>query len=133
MHMDKHILSKKMYSDPNDEHYALLYGPDSIVAKVQGQNKVGGSLNHYYDIIIVSGENMDEDSQSLIDYYETLVRLSDVTTDPDACVKSLVSLKGHVDDYYRLSDSYKIEDIADEFNVGKINNALNEYWTEKGF
>ena len=101
----------------------LLYGPDTIVVRLQGENRVDGTLNHYYLICLKAAENKDENIQELIKSYNFL---------------------GHIDwrmrysategEYIELSDSYSPEkDASGRFNIGQINKALKEYWEEMGF
>ena len=101
--------------------YSTLYGPDTVVVRLQGENRVGGTLNHYYIVCIRAGERPD--SQRSIDSWA-------------GDIETLLSLgyKGEVGDYAELSDNYSFkEDAADIFNIGRINKALKEYWEDMGF
>lgn len=100
-----------------------LYGPDTVVVRLQGENRVGGTLNHYYLVCTAAGENMTELGQSHIEYERLF-----------GSKEKLLRYKGEVGDYAELSDTYRFEKSAtDIFNIGRINKALKEYWEEMGF
>lgn len=102
---------------------SILYGPDTVVVRLQGENRMGGTINHYYLVCITAAENMTDAGQSMI---ELRTLLGDM--------EQLLDYKGDVGDYAELADSYKLEASAAElFNIGNINKALAEYWEEIGF
>lgn len=94
----------------------MLYGPDSVVVRLQGENRVGGTLNNYYRVCITAAENMSEFAQSSIKG------------------NTLFRYKGEVGDYVELENYEGIEeDASDMFDIGRINKALKEYWEDMGF
>lgn len=102
---------------------SLIFGPDTVVVRLQGENRVGGTLNHYYRVCVTAAENMTEVAQQSIKTYSLLGDRNRV-----------LDYKGEVGDYAELSDYYSFEESAtDIFNIARINKALNEYWEEMGF
>ena len=102
---------------------SLLFGPDTVVVRLQGENRVGGTLNHYYRVCVTAAENMAETAHQSIKTYSLLGDRN-----------SVLDYKGEVGDYAELSDYYSFEESAtDIFNIAHINKALNEYWEEMGF
>ncbi len=105
------------------EEYPGLYGPDTVVVRLQADNRAGGTLNHYYRVCIVAAENMDENAQTLVKSYSIL-----------GDWERVLDFKGEVGDYVELKDNYSFEKSAtDMFNIGNINKALAEYWEDMGF
>ena len=107
---------------------SVLYGPDTIVVRLQGENRVGGTLNHYYLVCIKDGES--QTSQDLVKSLKQLEALR------GGYMESILQYSGTVGDYTELSDSYKLEeDLSNSasWNIGKINKALAEYWENLGF
>lgn len=91
-------------------------GSDTVVVRLQGENRVGGTLNHYYRVCIKEGAN-------LMERYSTL-----------PLDEFMLKYGGKFGEYVELEDSYKIKnDASGEFDIGKINRALKEYWEEMGF
>lgn len=106
-------------------------GPDTVVVRLQGENRVGGTLNHYYLVCTAAGEDPDQDSIELTERileYEKAVGMEYLES-----AKMLLSMKGEVGDYVELSDDYSFEKLTNVFDIGRVNNALAEYWEEKGF
>lgn len=102
---------------------SLIFGPDTVVVRLQGENRVGGTLNHYYRVCVTAAENMTEVAQQSIKTYSLLGDRNRV-----------LDYKGEVGDYAELSDYYSFEEsTTDIFNIARINKALNEYWEEMGF
>lgn len=122
--------------DPSRDYYAS--GSDEkttaneyAVVRLQGENKVGGTLNHYYAICISERKLLTETSYS-----------KDYQTE-DYCNYSLK--KG---EYINLGDDYKTietpigrdeeinwysDDGSKYFDIGKINKAFAAYWKDMGF
>lgn len=105
------------------EEDSYIYGPDTVVVRLQGENRMGGTLNHYYLVCITAAENMTKTAQSTLEAWTLLGKM-----------EQILKHKGEVGDYAELSDGYQLEASADEtFNIGRINKALAEYWEEMGF
>lgn len=101
----------------------MLYGPDSVVVRLQGENRVGGTLNNYYRVCITAAENMSESAQSSIKNNTYL-----------GFMDAVLRHKGEVGDYVELENYEGIEeDASDMFDIGRINKALKEYWEDMGF
>lgn len=98
-------------------------GPDTVVVCLQGENKVGGTVNDYVKICIKAGENKSEWGQIVID----------LQSGSGGDKEILMNYKAKEGEFVIL-DSYKPKtDSSDLFNVGRINKALKEYWEEMGF
>jgi len=98
-----------------------LYGPETVVVRLQGDNRAGGTLNHYYKVCITAAENTSADGKASIKD-RAILGWDDL----------LLDLKGEVGDYAELEDSTKVYS-SNRFDVGKINKALKEYWDDMGF
>lgn len=111
------ILSIGDYNDSGaqyetDPDFKSLWSSTTIVVKIQGENKVGGTVNNCYLIAL----NEVHNNERFIFDQEDKVMFS--------CVPG---------DYAILSKSYEIEEPCPDYNVGNINRAFTEYWTELGF
>ena len=108
----------------NTNSHDILFGPDTVVVRLQGENKVGGTLNHYYLICIKSGENQSYYAQAMIKAF------SGYYGNKEARMR----YKADAGEYVEIGDSYEAEkDASDQFNIGRINKAIKEYWEEMGF
>ncbi len=112
---------------------SIFYGPDTVIVRLQGENRVGGTLNHYYRIVIVGAENTSEEGQESIAVYERAYSLGVGFRD------SLMDYKGEIGDFIEYDDEY-VERYSQywrmygaTFDIGNINRALAEYWEEMGF
>lgn len=89
------------------------FDSNTVVVRLQGENKLGGTLNHYYCIAVSESET------------------------PDG-IKDILEADGfpycaHIGDFIQLDDDYSISEKTNDYDFGKINQALSEYWKEKGF
>lgn len=90
-------------------------GPHTVVVRLQGEN----SANTYYRICTVAGEDKSDYGQSQI-FFGAMYG------------DSYLTYKADVGDCEKLWDSYElVED--DEYDIGRINKALAEYWEDMGF
>ena len=126
-----------------------LMQPDLVIVRLQGENKAGGTLNHYYKVCIKGYEKTGELNQEMIDALEKQIEISeslvaindflDESTSDDyeklmETKSELMEYKADVGDYVDLGDDYEVkEDASDTFDIGKINKALKEYWENLGF
>lgn len=96
----------------------VLYGPDTIVVRLQGENLAGGTANNHYVIALNTAENTTSygKNQTKFDYPLTVIYY-----------------KAEAGQYVQLGESYSIEEPAENYNVGNINRAIAEYWSEMGF
>lgn len=124
---DYHARSKYTDSD-------VLYGPDTVIVRLQGENRVGGTLNHYYKIVLVGAKNTSEYGSTMKDLYAAK-RLNAILNGEDSSKYEAKELdySGEIGDYVELQDDYSFEASADDFNIGNVNRALKEYWEEMGF
>lgn len=107
-------------------NYELNYGPDTVVVRLQGENKVGGTLNHYYLICVKAGENDSEDANYIIERYSNSSNTADRL--------KVMKYKAVFGEYVELGDEYTADENASHlFNIGRINKAIQEYWEEMGF
>lgn len=126
------------------DHSSNIYPSEYVVVRLQGENKAGGTLNHYYKICIREEGNLYEiycehmnqyhedypyfNNYWMYDYYS----FDDWVKDehPEYTYEH-----NEFAEYKELSDGYQFNAVSadEEFSVGKINRALTEYWTEKGF
>lgn len=128
--------------DPNRDYYAS--GSDEVtttneyaVVRLQGENKVGGTLNHYYAICISernkkSGVSKSADDLQYDKQYNT----------EDYCEYDL-----NAGEYFDLEDDYKTTETllgkkeinwystneSNYFDIGKVNKAFAAYWKDMGF
>ena len=104
-------------------YYDSMYGPDTIVVRLQGENKAGGTLNHFYLICLKSAENKSE-------YAQSMISLDIYFGDKEGRMR----YKATEGEYVELSDYYSPKkDASDLISVARINKALKEYWEEMGF
>ena len=110
-----------------DPDHVEEYGPDTVVVRLQGENRVGGTLNHLYLLVLVGAENKSEKAQERLEKLEQL---------GPGYENNIMTLRGEVGDYVQIADSNKLKDkehAEEVFNIGKVNKALAEYWEERGF
>ena len=128
--------------DPSRDYYASSNNENSFrneneyaVVRLQGENKVGGTLNHYY-VICMSENNQSHElsmDASFCKNYETQTY----------CRYYLKN-----GEYINLGDDYKTietpigrdeeinwysDDGSKYFDIGKINKAFAAYWKDMGF
>ena len=102
----------------NEDPTTSLYGTDTVVVRLQAKNRMGGTLNHYFNICITAAENKTEYAQNLITYTQSAT--------------TILKYKADVGDYVDY-EYYNIEkDASDIFNISRINEALREYWENIG-
>ncbi len=132
-----------------DDSYDLLYGPDTVIVRLQGENRVGGTLNHYYIICINSGENESSTAQSQIENYRNMIKTNQKligvnelqrngsSKEEAEIIEAQIKLMKYVaefGEYIELPDGYEIsKDASKDFDIGNINRALKAYWEEMGF
>lgn len=85
----------------------------TIVVRLQGENKIGGTLSHYYMICLEEGKDTEWSRSG------TFMRAD-------------LERTGKYGEYIELEDSYTIEENATNYNIGRINKALTEHWEELG-
>ena len=155
------IMTEKYFNDPSSikvmevgdyrqrsdmDKDGSSWGTDSIVARIQGTNKAGGKVNHYYKIVIVAADNHES---PLYEYYnmeltslgldDAIQALADgVVTDKNKSkaieyVSKNLEFVGEVGDFCELGDDYEVTSAEYGFDIELINNAISEYWENKGF
>ncbi len=108
----------------NGQAGSLNLGNSVVVIKLQGENRVGGTLNHYYCVVIKENEWSIGEVDAK-DYANSLRITGDA--------KLALEIDGKVGDYVELDDRYSIEeDASDTFDIGRVNKALKEYWEDMG-
>jgi len=108
-----HVDNTMWRDEGQPESLHEFYGPETIVVRLQGENRIGGTLNHYYRICLTSAYNEDE---------------------RELFAHEVLRYRGEAGQCAQLSDSYEItENASDEYDIGRINNALKEHWEELGF
>ena len=158
--------SDEMYKDMNDPYYHinlhknLGYGEfEHITVRIQGENRVGGTLNHYYIVrlntmsesITDTPEQIAEDTfnshYNKKEDWDNISRLEFPRSNYDTWEEykeSTISIYyrtpyctneyavEHFGCYYELDDYSSIESTAeDTFNIARINKALKYYWDER--
>ena len=112
-------------SGPDSYDYKYLYGPDTVVVRLQGENKLSSIINQYFLVCITSAENKSE-------YAQTMINNSD--NEYVHYKEKRMEFKAEAGEFAGLSVHYEAnEDASDLFNIGRINKALKEYWEEMGF
>lgn len=114
------------YEDSNDEvkrsSYEHNYGPECVTVRLQAENRVGGTVNHYYRVCMTGAENTSDFAKEQLQdcwlYGRDVARMG---------------YKAETGEYVNCGDYYEPKEEAEEFDVGKINRALKEYWDEMGF
>lgn len=114
---------------PDSEFY-----PWNVFLRIQGENRVGGTLNHYYLLCIKSGEGSPE-KKDYIEANEQLIESKKMLgRDPKFSIQELYRHKAQVGDILDLGDSnWEKNDEASVFSIKKINKALKAYWEDMGF
>lgn len=110
----------------------LNYGPCTVVVRLQGENVIGGTVNHYYKVCIIGAEVGDANKERV----DTLKYLYG-----NDAYAELLDYEGSPGDYAQLDDDYEFLHIKYNisntaslfFNIGNINRALKEYWEDLGF
>ena len=106
-------------TDPDEYDYS--YGPDRVVVRLQGENRVGGTVNHYYLICLTGAENTSEYAKTMIAAFARNKEMR-------------MHFKAEEGEYAEIGDYYEVKrDSSDIFDIGRINRALKEYWEEMGF
>lgn len=118
-------------------YHAVLdseFYPWNVFLRIQGENRVGGTLNHYYLLCIKSGEGSPE-KKGYIEALERNIETEKIIgKDPKYSLNELYRHKAQVGDILDLGDSNWIEnDEASVFSIKKINKALKAYWEDMGF
>lgn len=111
---------------PSKNEYAVL--------RLQGENKAGGTLNHYYAICITEGSLSTEGS-----YRESYSKRYSTSEYCSICMRA--------GEYFDLGDDYKttysVLGVKSEiqwncpdgslfFDIGKVNKAFAAYWKDMG-
>ena len=104
---------RSKYRESTLERDKMLAGPDTVIVRLSGANRLGGTLNNYY-----------------------LLCLSDFTTPYFSSLRTSLTSAGLIGDYAELAPSdsqitrgWKFSDSS----VGNINRALKEHWEILGF
>lgn len=91
---------------------ATYDGSTTVVVRLRGENKVGGTLNHFYCIALSDSETIE------YDYFAE---------------KWGFPYNSYAGDYIELGDDYVISKSGDTYNIGNLNRAIAEYWKDMGF
>ena len=112
------------------------FGPSSVIARLQGENKVGGTVNHYYKICVIAGEDTTSIGQTIISGKEALISVNASYGNEQKCIEDTITLmdyKANVGEFVEIGDDYTITKTDETISAGNINKALAEYWEEMGF
>lgn len=115
---------------------------DFVVVRLQGQNKLGGTLNNHYLVCVNDTKCWNKADNKPMEFttawsdnwrekYEA-TGSKEHWEEMIGCL--LVSMRsgGVIGDYAELLDYSITTDASDIFDVGKINKALAEYWEDMG-
>lgn len=115
---------------------------DFVVVRLQGQNRLGGTLNNHYLVCINDTKCWNKVKAEPFEFTTILSdnprKRYEATGSKDEWKKMidmlLLSMRygGVVGDYAELLDYSITTDASDIFNIGKINRALTEYWEDMG-
>ena len=116
---------------------------DFVVVRLQGENKLGGTLNNHYLVCVNDTKCWNKADNKPMEFTtawsDNWREKYEVTGSKEhweemiGCL--LVSMRsgGVIGDYAELLDYSISADASDIFDVGKINKALAEYWEDMGF
>ena len=109
---------------PESDHY----GPDTIVLRLQGENRVGGTTNQHFMVCLTTAQNeafLKSSARELIIYMAKNGDIGDQVY--------VLTHEGNAGDFVQLKEDYSIVDEVSYVDVGNINRALAEYWESMGF
>lgn len=109
---------------------AFLAGPSTIVLRLSGTNKLGGTLNHYYMLAL----NDWMTAETILDSVKTLREYELTYTSLSVSVLQKMAMAG---EYVELADNYVMKQPefgkkVTETEIGNINRALKEHWSNLG-
>ena len=109
--------------------------PWTITVRLQGNNRVGGSVNHYYVVCIKSGTTIAAVMQDLlISTKEAVQTFEKYGRDASIYRKRLLSLSAVVGEYVDIGDSFTLISSFEHelFSIKEINQAIKAHWEELG-
>lgn len=110
----------------NTEYHDSLFGPDTVVVRIQGKSKLRSGEDVSLIICLKSAENKSDSARSFI---QSCSLASILGSDNKSSIMKYKATEGE----YAVIYSYNEEDDAsDTFNISRINKALIEYWEEMG-
>ena len=127
--------------DPNCDSYGnesnkKTYENEYVVVRLQGENKVGGTLNHYYVICLSELNTIDEINKIRVE----------ASYSKELETREYCSYKLKAGECIELGDTYKTtetvigdmeirwggDDGSKYFDISKINKAFAAYWKDMG-
>ena len=114
-----------MFRESTDEQHKELAGPDTVVVRLSGANRLGGTLNNYYRLCLSDFTTpITESSRKMVDSLR-------------AVGQSTLPYVGNIGDYVELKSSHFLVTNPHKnigvSSIGNINRALKEYWYILGF
>lgn len=111
----------------NTEFHDSLFGPDTVVIRIQGENKLTRSGDASLLVCLKSAENTSDSARSFIN---AMSLGSILGNDNKSSIMKYKATEGE----YAVIYSYDSDaDASGTFDIGRINKALKEYWEELGF
>lgn len=121
---DRSEYREKYAGKISDDIWATLARPDTVVIRLSGENRLGGTLNNYYMLCLSTWTTPCHESN------KTYIKAAQLMG------KSTLPYVGNIGDYDELDTSeihlytkWPLPDSA----VGNINRALKEHWDILGF
>ena len=115
--------------------YAEKECPWNVVVRLQGENRVGGTVNHYYKICIKSG--YDTSNEKMIQTLEKMIKSAKLVPTVSSVddQSKLQDLRASFGDYLDLGDNYSdfSQGGTNVFSIKNVNKALKTYWEDLGF
>ena len=121
------------YEYPEDEDCS----PWNVMVRLQGENRVGGTLNHYYWLCIKGGEATSQKAKDAMEIEESIISLSAQLGQSLSWVDymTIQTYRAETGDCVEIDieGSYSSWEPAEEFSIKNVNTALKAYWEDLGF
>lgn len=112
--------------------------PKLVIVRLQAENKVGGTLNNYYLVCVKAGEvpgkeNEYKENAATAARYEKFGDDDTYSHLRILALSDMMKIKADFAEYADIGDKPTGFTELSDFDIGKINKALAEYWKDLGF